>query len=330
MKQYIIFGSILIALISGCSSKQFYEPKELGSAWDKYEEAPQKIVDASANIALLQDRTVLSKTEHLKVEIPESHRVVAHSDDWIISASIDGKLKLTSKSDKTIEENFDLKKTVATANIQDDLLAVLFADNEMALYDVPSKATLFKEQGGSVSALDSRMTPPLFMQTLVLFATLDGKIVIVNSELKKRLRTIIVSSEDSFNNIIYANVLNNKIIAATPYKIISMSQKDIRAQYEIRNVVFGKSRIYITTKQGELIALTPNLQVDAKTKFSFAHFLGMIDRDGKLYILEKEGYLIVVDKKSFEYTVHEVSLDDGFVFVGEKEFYVNDEKIVLE
>jgi len=40
----------------------------------------------------------------------------------------------------------------------------------------------------------------------------------------------------------------------------------------------------------------------------------------------------VVDKKSFEYTVHEVDadVDDGFVFVGEKLFYVDDEKIILE
>ena len=56
----------------------------------------------------------------------------------------------------------------------------------------------------------------------------------------------------------------------------------------------------------------------------------MIDHKGKLYILEKEGYMIVVDKKSFNYTVHEVDIDDGFVFVGKDVFYVDDEKISLE
>jgi hypothetical protein len=38
----------------------------------------------------------------------------------------------------------------------------------------------------------------------------------------------------------------------------------------------------------------------------------------------------VLDKTSFLYTVHEVDLEDGFVFVGQKEFYVDDEKIILE
>jgi len=88
--------------------------------------------------------------------------------------------------------------------------------------------------------------------------------------------------------------------------------------------------IYITTKQGEIIALTPDLQVDSKIKLPFAHFLGMISHKGKLYILEKEGYMIVVDKKTFAYTVHEVDMNEGFVFVGKDVFYVDDEKIAVE
>ena len=109
-----------------------------------------------------------------------------------------------------------------------------------------------------------------------------------------------------------------------------MSQKDTRAKYEIRNVAYGDKNVYITTKQGEVLALTPDLQVESKIKFPFAHFLGMIAFGDKLYILEKEGYIIVVDKKSFDYTVHEVDLNDGFIFVGEKLFYVDDEKILVE
>ena len=329
MKQYILSAALLLFFF-GCSSKQYYEPEIVGDAWEKYESAPETIMDVAANVALLEDRTLLLKDKHLDIAIAESQRVIASTDEWIVSASIDGKTTLTSIADKTIQENFDFKKTVASANVQGDTLAVIFADNEMALFDIPSKAALFKEQGSSVLALDSRILPPFFMQTLVIFATLDGKIIIVNSELKKRLRTVIVSSEDAFNNVIAASVIDNKIIAATPYKILSMSQKDLRAEYEIRNVVYGKKQIFITTKQGELIALTPDLQVESKVKFPFAHFLGMVELGEKLYILEKEGYLIVVDKTSFLYTVHEVDLEDGFVFVGQKEFYVDDEKIILE
>jgi hypothetical protein len=109
-----------------------------------------------------------------------------------------------------------------------------------------------------------------------------------------------------------------------------MAQKELRHKYEIRNIVFDGKLIYITTKQGEILALTPDLQVDSKIKLPFAHFLGMISHNDKLYILEKEGYMVVVDKKSFDYTVHEVDINDGFVFVGDNVFYVDDEKILIE
>lgn len=316
--------------MSACSTKEVYKPKVVGDDWEKYASLPEEIVDVSSNIALLEDRSVLSTEKHIEVEIPESQRVISKSKEWIISAAIDGNMTLTSINDKTLQEHFDLKKTVASANVEGNNLAVLFADNEMALYNIESKAALFKEQGSSASVADSRVVPPLFMKGLVLYATLDGKVVIVNIEQKKRLRTVIVSSEDTFNNIIYADVFDNKIIAATPYKLLSMSQKEIRAKYEVRNLAFGKELIYITTKQGELVSLTSDLQVESKIKFPFAHFLGMVALDDKLYILEKEGYMIVVDAKSFDYSVHEVDLDDGFIFIGDKLFYVSDEKILIE
>ena len=330
LKKHIFFISLFILLFSACSTKEVYEPKSLGEEWGKYESAKSELIDVSSNVALLEDRKALTKSGLTNVEISKNQRVVSYSDKWIISASIDGNATLTSVEDNTLQENIDLKKTIASANVEGDILAVLFADNEMALYDIPSQAVLYKEQGGKASVLDSRIVPPHFMNGLVLFATLDGKVVIVNIELKKRLRTVIVSSEDNFNNVIYMDVLDNKIIAATSYKLLSMSQKDIRVKYEMRNVVYGEKNVYITTKQGEVLSLTPDLQINSKIKFPFAHFLGMISLGKKLYILEREGYMIVVDKESFDYTVHEVDIDDGFIFVADKLFYVSDEKILVE
>jgi len=326
-----LFLSAFIALVfTACSTKEVYEPKIVGDDWEKYENISSEIVDVASNVALLENGSVISKSGQIDTKIPETDRVVAVSEEWIVSASIDGNVTLTSIADKSIQKSIDLKKTVASANVQGNTLAVLFADNEMALYDVATKAVLFKEKGSSAHVVDSRVVAPYFMNDLVLYATLDGKVVVVNIELKKRLRTVIVSSEDNFNNVIYAAILENKVIAATPYKLLSMSQKDIRVKYEVRNVAYGEKNLYITTKQGEVISLTSDLQVDAKIKFPFAHFLGMIALDGKLYILEKEGYMIVVDISSFDYTVHEVDLSDGFVFVGDKLFYVEDEKILIE
>jgi len=329
LKKYFL-GICAIVFLSACSTKEVFEPEAVRGDWKKEQSIASEIIDVAANIALLDDRSALSKTSHISIDVPKSHRVIAKSDEWVITASIDGTTILTSTSDTSLQKNFELKKTLASANVSGNILAVLFADNEMALYDIDSQAVLFKEQGASASVADSRIVPPYFMGGLVLFGTLDGKVIIVNSELKKRLRTTIVSSEDNFNNVIYMTLLNNKIVAATPYKLLSMSQKDAREPYEIRNVAYDDESIYITTKQGELISMDSELQVNAKIKFSFAHFLGMISLGEKLYILEKEGYLIVVDKKSFDYDVYETDIGDDYVFVGENHFCVENRKITLE
>jgi WD40 repeat protein len=321
---------VAFALVfSACSTKEVYEPKKLSDDWDKRVSLDESIVDTSDNVALLENRRVLSRNGELNVSIAEDQRVISLSDGRVISASIDGNVTLTATKDGS-KEHLSLKKTVAGASVNGDILAVLFANDDIALYDIATKELLFKEQGGKVVANDSRIVNPYFLNSLVIFSTLDGKVVIVDSERKKRLRTVIVSSDDYFNNVIYFNIAENKILAATSYKLLSMAQKELRQKYEIRNILYDGKLVYITTKQGELIALTPGLQVDSKIKFPFAHFLGMIDHKGKLYILEKEGYMIVVDKKSFDYSVHEVDIDDGFVFVGKDIFYVDDEKILIE
>ena len=326
-----LFTILIVTLFSACSTKEVYKPKLVGSDWNKYEQSKFMITDTASNVALLEDTKVLTPKGIVDVDINSSYRLISQSDDWIISANIDGNVSLISSKDTTVKKSIDLKKTVAGASVQGSELAVLFADNEIALYDLNTKAILFKEQGGKYLATDSRIVNPYFMHGLVLFATLDGKVIFVNDAQKKRLRTVIVSSEDDFNNIISLKMVANRIIAATSYKLLSIAKKEVRAKYEIRNIVYDKKEIYIATKQGEVIALTPSLQVVSKVKFPFAHFYGMLSDGDKLYILEKEGYMIVVDKKSFDYSVHEVAFDsDGFIFTAGKKFFINDMTISVE
>ena len=329
MKQYIIFV-LLGFILSACSTKEVYEPKELSNDWDKTESISDDIIDTAANVALLENRHVLTKDGEIDIVIPQGQRVVSLSDDKIISASIDGNVTVTDIQTKQ-KNSYMLKKTIAAASIKDNILAIVFANNDIALYDTDKKSLIFKEQSGKAIANDRRIVNPSFLNDLVMFPTLDGKIVIVNIPAKKRLRTSIISSEAYFNNVIHFQLVQNKLLGATSYKLLSLSQKELRKKYEIRNIVVDGNRIYLTTKQGDVVALTPDLQVESKIKFPFAHFLGMISYNGKLYILEKEGYLIVVDKENFDYTVHEVDVDDdAFVFVGNDVFYVEDEKIILE
>lgn len=330
MIKNILLSALIALLFSACSTKEVFEPKKLSHDWDMYEDTDEVFLDTSSNIALLEDNKVLTKKGIVDINISSEDRLISQSDNWIISTSIDGKMTLVSADDITVVKHIDLKKTVAGASVEGDTLAVLFADNETALYDMKTQHFLFKEQGGKFVAVNSRIVNPFFMRGLVLFATLDGKIIFVNTKLNKRLRTVIVSSEDNFNNVISLGLVDNKIIAATGYEILAMAKKEIRAKYEIRDILLDNDSIYIATKQGEVISLTPELQVKSKVKFPFAHFYAMTSDEDNLYILEKEGYMISIDKKTFDYSVHDVDFDGGFVFVADKTFYIDDKKILTK
>lgn len=243
---------------------------------------------------------------------------------------MDGDIRLQFSADKSLKKNFKLKKTIASASIKDDVLAVLFINNDMELYSISTGKLLLKEQGNAPIVVNSKIVSPHFMDDLVLFFTLDGKVVIISLKEKKKLRTVIVSSEEYFNNIIYFNVVDGKIIAATGHKILAMSEKELRVKYDIRDVIYDDGNIYITTKQGEIVSLTSDLKYNKKIKFPFAHFLGMVATKDKIYVLEKEGYIIELSKDLLEYNVYDVDVSEGYVFVADKVFYVNDEYISAE
>lgn len=314
---------------SACSSKRVFEPKDVKDDWAYYGNANESIADTTSNIALLEDGRVRTKDGILDIFIKEDYRLIGLSDGWILSANFDGNMILQHK-DKSVEKHFSLGKTIAAASVKDDILAVLFSDNEMALYSMSTKALLLKAQGNAPVVVDSRIVNPYFMKDLIMFLTLDGKLVIVNSKLKKKLRTVIVSSEENFNNIIYFNIIDNKLVAATGNKILSMSKKEVRANYEIRNVASSGKNIYLTTKQGEIVSLTPDLQVNKKVKFPFAHFLGLIASNDKVYALEKEGYIIELSKDLLKYDIYDVGVDEGYVFQTDDKFFVDDEYISIK
>lgn len=327
---HITLIALLFIVFTACSSKEVYKPLVVKDDWEYSGSSDITIAGTSSEAALSEDRKAIVKGKVIDVTIPQEDKLLGYSDGWVISAGIDGNLTLQHATDGKMVEKFALKKTIATAGIKDDLLAVLFANNEMALYSIADKSLLLKEQGDAPIVVNSKIVKPYIRDELVIFSTLDGKIVIINSETKKKLRTVIVSSQEHFNNIIYFNLIDNKIIAATGHKILSLGQKEIRADYDIRDIVADEKSIFIATKQGDIISLTPNLEQNAIAKFPFAHFLGMIVHNDKLYALEKEGYIIEISKDLQAHSVYEVSIDDGYVYIDGKIFFVDDKYISVE
>jgi len=322
-------GALL--LLSGCSHKEVYKPENVKGEWRNSGHLSASISQTTESAALLDNGRLLTKKGEKNIKIPDEYRLINATDTWIITESPEKNLVFYPTDGSDAKVTFEFKRGVAAANIQDDTVAILFTNNEMALYSLESKKLLFKESANTPIAVDSHIANPYFLKELVLFLTLDGKIVIVNSSTKQVLRSVVVSSEEYFNNVTYMNVIDNNLVVSTNNAVLALSQKESREKYEIRNIAYASDGIWITTKQGEIIALTPTLQFKAKKKFPFAHFVGLSVQNDRVYALEQEGYMIAITKNLLAYDVYDVDMDsDNKIFLGDGRFYFDDRYIDIK
>ncbi len=327
----LVLSVSALVLISGCSHKEVYKPENVKGEWRNAGHLSASISQTTQSAALLKNGRLLTKEGEKNIQIPESYRLLNANDGWIITVSPEGNLVLFPEDGSDAKVTFEFKRQVAAASIQNDTVAILFSNNEMAIYSLESKKLLFKEPSNAPIAVDARIANPYFLKELVLFLTLDGKIVIVNSETKKVLRSVVVSSDEYFNNITYMNVIDNNLLASTGTAVLALSQKEAREKYEIRNIAYTADGIWLTTKQGEIIALSPTLQFKAKKKFPFAHFVGISVQNDRVYALEQEGYMIALTKNLLAYDVYDVDMDsDNKIFLGDGRFYFDDRYINIK
>lgn len=322
---------LLVLLISsfflGCSSKEYYKPKSTFDTIDITDSLESTIVEISGESATLEDGSIITSKGVDVTRFPEGFRFVFKNDEWAIALKAGGELFAVKDSNES--KSLTLSKTIATVALKDDLLAVIFADNELALYEFSSGRLLFKEPASESTAVDMRIANPRFLNDLVLFPTLDGKIVIINAQAKELVRTIIVSSEQYFNNIIYFNVVDDTLYAATPSKIYTLGEKEKRVELEARNMVVNKEGVWVATKQGEVVALDHSLNILKREKFPFAHFLGLVVGEDIVYVAEKEGYIIALKHNLNFHLVYDFDLEDGFFYTSTEGFYYDDVFIKL-
>jgi len=183
LKKYIVLLPFLLILFTSCSLKKVYEPKVVAGEWKNSGNLDAKIVDVTSNIAQLDNKKLFLKSKVIDLDLKNNEHLISYSNNKILTATIDGNLTIRENNNSSFSLN--LKKSIATASIKDDILAVIFTDNEIALYSLKSKEPIFKSQVGEIIAVDSKIVPPYFFNDLVIFPTLDGKIVIVNIKFRK-------------------------------------------------------------------------------------------------------------------------------------------------
>ena len=177
-------------------------------------------------------------------------------------------------------------------------------------------------QGDDVYAVDSRIATPYFLNSLIIYPTLDGKLLIVDGKNYKVIRTVVVSSEKFFGNIIYLGVLGNRLVAATKKRVLSISPKSMGLLDEdVKDVIVLKNRVFVFTKDGSVLLCNADLKVLKRRKFPFAVFAGVIYGDF-VYMIERGGYLIATDVDLISTNIYKMPDNiDSFLFFTKNALY---------
>ena len=319
MKHLLISLSALL-LFTACSSKKYYEPEDVSSNIELNKESMSSSIKSMNKIgATLEDNRIITKNGISEFELPEGFDFINLTDD--------GKIIATNYIDKLLIGNQEkkVKDVVVAATIKNGKLAVVYSNNTIELIDMNNDKTLFKEYLPISLANDTRIANPYFMGNLILFPTLNGKVIIVSALNNESVKNIAVDPDNEFNNIISLNVIESTqtLIVASPNKIVSISPKEVLSkEYDLRDIIVNKENVYIATIDGQLIKLTANLEEVAKKKYKYAkiHALAFTD---SLYAVESQGFLINVSSDFKQDAVYDFSFDneERMIAIGNRIYY---------
>ncbi len=294
------FGFILflfLALLgSGCSEKNYFEPNRIDGTLQYDGELAAPIAEVGYKNATLENGGVITFEGLEKYHLPDGYRFIARKGR-VVAAAGDCKPNIIYDIETKKITKIDLPRRLLAAMFipGTEKIVFLIEGNSYGIYDYKEGKTIVKYESDMALSADIRIASPMMLENLILIPTLDGKLVILNRQNGAKIREIIVGKGEEFNNVIFLDVIADRLVAATPHRIISVSPKLMDAlDMEISDVVFIEEGIYILSKEGKIYRCDSELKIVKSRKFPFAHFVGVIY--GKsIYLVEKEGYILATD-----------------------------------
>jgi len=326
----IYLAILIIFIYSGCSSKKYFEPTIDTIDYDKKTyEFDNSIVDYNPNGATLENSRFISKKGISKIYLNEGYKFLNISKDTILATNDFGSLYLNDGQNINFIE---FKHKIVSAAKKDNLLAVEFSNNSIILYDLDEKKIKYKEYFNESILNDTQIASAIFLDTIVLFPTLDGKIILVDYNKFTKIKTINLDPKSQVNNIIYLNTIGDTLVAATDHKIFTFSNGRVHIEnFDIMHLTIKGKFIYLATLDGNIIKLDQNLRIIKKKKFKFAKFVTIGAGKSYIYALDIQGYLVSVDENLEDLLIFDISYDEGDkVFSLDGKLYFDDRYIVLD
>ncbi|MDE6979399.1 MAG: hypothetical protein K2O85_07525 [Helicobacter sp.] len=292
--------------LTACSSKQYYTPSNIEAEVQPLALTSPLAIQKSGGITL-ENGAVLTRAGISSYKLERGCVFLNENEDNILMLC-DETLRILDKQ-SGIKQNLSYPHKPIAASMNGEILALVLADNTLLLQNVHTEQILFSQKQPSVSAISDINANPYFLRDLVIFPTLDGALVIVDYNRLQIVRNIVVGNASQFNNVSFLDVFNNRLFAATKFRLIAVSPEYISTQdVNVREVLVLRDRVYIFTTDGEVLLCDMNLNIQKRIKFSFAHFLAVAVGQ-ELAILEKRGYIIALEPDFESFRVYQITRD---------------------
>jgi len=329
---YLIFLSFIL-LFGGCSSKKYYEPQKIAGKLSINGSTLHPIIDTTREGATLSNGMVITKKDGLLKNgaLPSGFKILNESQNNILASNDAGDFLILSKQNFSILKKIHFPNQILSASLNGSDLAMVDADNNILLYDVTNSKLIYKEKLHESVAVDSRVANPLFLNDLIIYPTLDGRLLIMNRYRKIVIRDIAISDREIFNNVIFVGVTNNILIAATNSKVVAITPTTIKNyRASIKDIVLANNNIYLFTIEGKVIMLSTNLQKINELTIPYAIFSGAFAYNGTIYAIEKTGYLFKIQPDLSSYIVQKLPSEiDSPLFISHNKIYIGDKFFIV-
>ena len=326
----LLIVTAAVLLFSGCSSKQYFEPEQTYSAGSAVTAYGSKIVDVTRDGATLENGQYIGKKGIGKVNLGKGYTFLSENGTYVLTGDLEGKLKIINKRSGKVLRTVDFELPIVSASIHNSIVAYILNNNTFGLYSIRDDKKIMENQSGVTYVIDTRAASPMFIDSLVVMPTLDGKLVVLDSQDPVDAKVIYLSSEPIFNNVIFLSRSGDTLIAATPNKLITVAvdgQTEFRAN--ISDVAVSGSTIYVFTKEGDVVKLNTTLEEQARKHFKYAHFGASTVVDGRVYALDQQGLLIVLSPDLKKYRVYDLGKPESPVFISGIKLYKDGEIVDL-
>ncbi len=332
-KTFLLAVIIAVLFITGCDNRKNYEPAETFSSAAAISEHGRDAIKVGREGVTFSNGQFITKKGEGKIKLPEGFHYINQSSKYILAANDKSEILILNRSSGATIKRDKLSFPLVSGAIHGNNVMYMLHNDVFGVYSISKGKSIVDAKVGQAYAIDTRVTNPILLNggRMMAVPTLDGKLLLIDPRKPRGARGISIGSENVFNNVIFLSSIRGKrIIAATPRKLVSAaSGSNHKFEANIADVAMSGSIIYALTQDGRVVKLSATMKVLAQKKFKFAEFLSIAVAGGKIYALDKQGSLFVMNSSLTKSKVYDVGEVDNYTFVAGSRMYVDDKVIDL-